>query len=330
MDFDLSEDQRALVDGVRSLLDGRFSIETVRAMIDDGLDRARWCELAETGVFSLAVPEADGGVGLGWADSVLVFEQLGQALVPGPLVATALAAGLLPGVLDGSEVVTLVERVPGVAVVEHLDAADRLLVLDDAGVWAVDKGELAATPEPKPLDPLTPVHRIVALPKGDLLADAAVAASWRLTGEVLTAAQELGLAGRALELAVAYAKEREQFGRPIGSFQAVKHLCADMAGRLEVARAAVYFAGVCLDDPVVGDAATAASVARILAKEAASGNGKDCVQVHGGMGYTWEVDAHLLLKRAWVLAAGFGSTEQHAEHLAASLGAAVPPAASLA
>ena len=114
------------------------------------------------------------------------------------------------------------------------------------------------------------------------------------------------------ELAVAYAKERHQFDRPIGSFQAVKHLLADMVVRAEVARAAVYAAGVTLDDPLVGDAARAVATAKFMAGEAARQNGKACVQVHGGMGFTWEVDAHLYLKRAWVLDAAFGSVDDHA------------------
>ena len=102
-------------------------------------------------------------------------------------------------------------------------------------------------------------------------------------GSVLTAALQLGLAAGATELAVAYASEREQFGKVIGQFQAVKHLCADMISRVEVARAAVYFAAVALDDPTVGDAAHAASVARIVAGDAASANGRDGIQVHGGI-----------------------------------------------
>jgi alkylation response protein AidB-like acyl-CoA dehydrogenase len=135
-------------------------------------------------------------------------------------------------------------------------------------------------------------------------------------GAVLTSAVQLGLAEGALELATAYAKERQQFGKVIGSFQAIKHLCADMVARVEVCRAAVYMAGVCLDDPEVGDPARAASVARVLANAASSDNGRDCVQVHGGMGYTWEVDAHLFVKRAWVLATAYGSSDEHADRLA--------------
>ncbi len=126
----------------------------------------------------------------------------------------------------------------------------------------------------------------------------------------------LGVAEASTDLAVAYAKERQQFGRPIGAFQALKHLMADMFVRAELARGAVYAAGVTLDDPVVGSVERAVAGAKITAGEAAIGNGKTCVQVHGGMGYTWEVDAHLLLKRAYVLEAAFGGRDEWADALA--------------
>jgi alkylation response protein AidB-like acyl-CoA dehydrogenase len=160
---------------------------------------------------------------------------------------------------------------------------------------------------------------VAELPRGEQVADAATAAAWRTRGATLTSALQLGVAEGACELATAYAKERRQFGKPIGQFQAIKHLCADMVSRVEVCRAAVYMAGVCLDAPDVGDPGRAASVARILADRASSENGKDCVQVHGGMGYTWEVDAHLFVKRAWALATAFGSSDEHAESLAMSV-----------
>jgi alkylation response protein AidB-like acyl-CoA dehydrogenase len=319
MDFELSGDQVALVEGIRSLLQGRFDIEGVRSLeAAGGVDGSRWRELAETGVFSLTVPEADGGVGLGYADAVLVFEQLGHFLVPGPLVATSLAAGFVDGAATGDAVVGLVERPSGgPAFVEHLQSLDVLLVLDDNGIARVDPGALDATPLHVPLDPLTPASRVEDLPAGEPIGDAQLAADWRVRGAVLTSALQLGLASGACELATAYAKERRQFDKFIGQFQAIKHMCADMLSRAEVCRAAVYMAGVCLDDPEVGDPVRAASVARILADEASSANGMACVQVHGGMGYTWEVDAHLFLKRAWALASVFGSADDHADALAA-------------
>jgi alkylation response protein AidB-like acyl-CoA dehydrogenase len=318
VDFELSDDQVALVEGIRSLLQGRFGIDAVRALeSSDGVERIAWRELAETGVFSLVVPEDDGGVGLGHADAVLVFEELGRALVPGPVVPTFLAASLVEGAASGDAVVGMIERpTAGPAFVEHLPALDVLLVLDDDGVATIDPSKLAGTRLHRPLDPLTPAWRVEDLPAGTNVAGADVAEQLRLRGAVLTAAVQLGLAEGALDLAVAYAKERQQFGKVIGSFQAVKHLCADMVARVEVCRAAVYMAGVCLDDPEVGDPVRAASVARLLANNASSDNGRDCVQVHGGMGYTWEVDAHLYLKRAWVLATTFGSSDDHADRLA--------------
>lgn len=318
MDFELSDDQVALVDGIRSVLTGRFSIEAVRGLeASGGVDRARWRDLADTGVFSLVLPEDRGGVGLGHGDAVLVFEELGRALVPGPLVATFLAVDLVDGAATGDTVVGLVERpLSGPAYVEYLDALDVLLVVDDTGVARVDPRSLDASPLHKPLDPLTPASRVTELPVGERVGDEAAAARLRTRGAILTSALQLGVALGACELATAYAKERRQFDKPIGQFQAIKHLCADMMSRVEVCRAAVYMAGVCLDDPSVGDPARAAAVARILADSASSENGKDCVQVHGGMGYTWEVDAHLYVKRAWVLATAFGSSDEHAETLA--------------
>ena len=161
--------------------------------------------------------------------------------------------------------------------------------------------------------------RVEELPKGDRIGDEAAATQWWLRGGLLTAALQLGLALGATELAVGYAKEREQFGKPIGAFQAVKHRCADMTTRVEVLRAAVYAAAVTLDGNGVDDPAHTVAVAKTLASSAAAACGKDCVQVHGGMGYTWEVDAHLFLKRAWVHDLAFGDGDHHAERLAEGL-----------
>jgi alkylation response protein AidB-like acyl-CoA dehydrogenase len=329
MDFELSADQEALRDVVRSLCVGRFPIEFIRSLMDDVmLDRARWRELADTGVFSLVLPESAGGVGLGYQDAVIVFEELGRALVPGPLVGTFLAAGVVDGAASGDAVVALVERPrpgdgfvggrPFPAYVELLPVLDALVVLDDDGVWTIDDLDAvrASARQPKALDPLTPVWRVDTLPQGTRVGSASDAARWSMIGATLTSALQLGVATGACELATEYAKGRMQFGKPIGQFQAVKHMCADMVTRNEVCRAAVYWAGCALDDGEVGDPARAASVARIQADLAASENSKDCVQVHGGMGYTWEVDAHLYLKRAWVLATQFGSADEHAERMA--------------
>jgi len=309
--FDLDDDQVALRDGIRSLLEGRFGIDRVRG----GLDRSMWAELGEAGVFSL---RADG---FSWADAAIVFEELGRALVPGPLVGTFLGDTLIEGGGRGSRIIGGVDRPAGdePVIVEHLDALDALLVLETSAIKLVDPSTLTGRPSGWPLDPLTPVARVDALPAGITLADADAAQEARLAGAVLTAALQLGLAVFTSELAVTFAKERQQFDRPIGSFQAVKHILADTAVRVEVTRAAVHAAAVHLDDPVVGDVRRAVSVAKLLAGEAAVLNGKAATQVHGGMGFTWEVDVHLALKRAWVLDTHFGNSDQHADAVAATL-----------
>ena len=330
MDFEVSEFQTELADGIRRLCAGAFPLEAVRATESTShvVDRAGWARLGEAGVFHLCLAEEAGGVGLGLAEAALVFEELGRALVPGPLVASHLAAGLVDGADDGSVVVGLVERPAAGAVgagtlpvvIEHLADLDVLLVLSDAGIERLDPGTLDATPMPRPMDPLTPVWSTAGLPAGEPVAGPEVAAWWRRDGAVLTAALQVGMAQWACDLAVEYAKGRVQFGRPIGGFQAVKHLCADMAVRAEVARCAVQAAAVTVDQPDVGDADAAAAGAKLLADEAAVTNGRSSIQVHGGMGFTWEVPAHLAYKRARVLATQFGSDHALAEQLAEALG----------
>jgi alkylation response protein AidB-like acyl-CoA dehydrogenase len=186
-------------------------------------------------------------------------------------------------------------------------------------VAEIDPASIKAERLPNPLDPLTPVWVANSLPIGDLVGDEELAARIRLNGALLTSAIQLGLSEAVLEASVAYAKERKQFDKPIGTFQAVKHLLADMLVRTEVARAAVYAAGVTVDDPSVGDEARAVAAAKITAGEAAVKNGKAAVQVHGGMGFTWEVDMHLYLKRAWVLDTHFGTPDAYSEYLGATL-----------
>jgi len=268
MRFQLTEDQRALQAGVRELLTRRFGREQLRAAVDTpNLDRALWRELGEAGFFALRLPETDGGVGLGLPEAVLAFEEAGRALLPGPLVATHLAAGEVPGAATGERVVAAVDG----TLVEWLDEAD------------VVRGDVTGAVAMRSADPLTPLHRV---PRA---APAAPVAA------LLTAAEQLGSAARTCELAVQHARAREQFGQPIGAFQAVKHLCAEMLVRVEVARVAVYAAAVTADPLDI-------AAAGLLADEAAERGARDCLQVHGGMGFTWESDVHLHLKRAWVRA----------------------------
>jgi alkylation response protein AidB-like acyl-CoA dehydrogenase len=364
VDFRLTEDQEALRRGMRELLAARFDDAALRraagggvgtrpgepgpegagldgagpegarpdgaGLARSGLDRALWRELGEAGVFSLRMAEDLGGVGLGLPEAVLVFEEAGAALLPGPLAASHLAAGLVPGAADGTVIVTAVDLVER-TMVEHLDSADAVLVLGDT-VRMLVPGALPAEPV-RPLDPLSPLHRVAELRRagegppgsgggppgaggepleagGELLdADPAVL---RRRAALLTAAQQLGSAGRTLRMAVEYAGGREQFGQPIGAFQAVKHLCAEMLVRSETARSVVYAAAVTEDDGEI-------RAAKLLADEAAVQNARDCLQVHGGMGFTWEAEVHLHLKRSWLRAGQWLTAVTAEEELASAL-----------
>ena len=326
MDFRVTEEQQALQEGVRSFCEGRVAIDQLRELEKTGgFDPELWRELAEMGVFSLRLSEGQGGVGLGASEAVLVFEELGKCLAPGPLVWSHLAAGLVDAAADGGAVVgglDLTAHDSAPYVVEHLESLDALLVLRGDGLYRLDPKGLDAQALETPFDPFTPVHQLCALPAGELIGGAEDAARLRLEGAALVSGQLLGIAEQTVTLANAYAKEREQFGRPIGSFQAMKHILADMFTRQEAARAAVYAAGATLDDPLVGDVARAVSAAKVVAGEAALKNSRGCIQVHGGMGFTWEIAAHYYWKRTWVLEQCFGTVDEHADALAEKLGAA--------
>ncbi len=318
MDFLPTEDQEALRAGVREICADTFPRERLGelAAAGTGFDPALWSTLTELGVFGLRLPESEGGLGLGLGEAVLVFEELGRALVPGPLVGTFLAAGL-PGLEVGAPVGVLdlnAEELGRTYLIEHPDVLAALVVLDGDSARLIPASELQTTPIKVLTDPLTPLGATRTLPAGTPIEGGA--ARWRLEGAVLTAALETGIAAAVVDLAVQYAKEREQFGRTIGSFQAVKHMCADMYVRASIASVAVHAAAVTLDDPSVGDPARAVASAKMLADEAANLNPKASIQVHGGMGFTWEVIVHYYLKRGWVHQTQFGDTDTHADALA--------------
>ena len=338
MDFRVGEDQRELAEGIRAMVAGRLPLDRLRAREGDASAIAAddWAALGETGVFALTLPEP-AGTGLSMAEAVVVFEELGRALVPGPLVGTFLAAraGVVEGAAEGRAQVGVHCRGAGPDLIEHLGSLDALLVfmgdgpatlLDIVALLTADGTARVDTP----LDPLTPLWRVDSVPAGEPVPGDDL---WR-DGALLTAALQIGHAAEALDLAVAYAKERQQFGTPIGSFQAVKHMCADMLVRAEVARAAVHAAACLADAPDVVDTEAAVAGctpaelvdrsvggAKLLADEAALGNARVAIQVYGGMGFTWEVPLHLHLKRARVLSTTFGTPAAHATALAAYAGA---------
>ncbi len=318
MDFLPTDDQQALREGVREVCADAFPRERLGELAASGagFDAALWSTLTDLGVFGLRLPEDQGGLGLGLADAALVFQELGRALVPGPLVGTFLAAGI-DGVLAGApvSVLDLSAEEPGrTPLVEHPSAITALVVLDGDEARLIPATELSLEPVAIPVDPLTPLGKARSLPTGTVIPGGAT--RWRVEGAVLTAALEAGLAAACVDISTQYAKEREQFGRPIGSFQAVKHILADMHVRAVLASVAVDSAAVLLDQPEVGDPARAVASAKLLADEAAGLNAKWGVQVHGGMGFTWEVVMHYYLKRAWVHQTQFGDVETHADALA--------------
>ncbi|MGD3107669.1 acyl-CoA dehydrogenase family protein [Streptomyces sp. YGL11-2] len=326
MDFQLTDDQRALRDGTRALLAGRFGRDRLRAAVGDPApDRALWRELGDAGFFALRLPEAAGGVGLGLPEAVLVFEEAGRALLPGPLVAGQLLAGVVDGVATGERLAGLCDAAADPVLWEHPAGCDEVVFLGEGaqGPGEGTRGARGRTGEAyrsaarditcapfASVDPLTPLARVTGRPRGTPLA--LDVPRLRREAALLTAAQQLGSAARTVETAVAHARRREQFGVPIGSFQAVKHLCARMLVRAELARSAVYAAAV------TGDALDVAG-AKLLADEAAVRNARDCLQVHGGMGFTWEADVHLHLKRAWLRAECWGGVREAEELLADAL-----------
>ena len=300
MNFDLTEDQLALRDGIRAVVEGRFPMERVRS----GFDRSVHTELAAAGCFSLRQD------GFSWADATVVYEELGRGAVPGPLVWCFGRERITTG-LDAT--------VGGSALIEFLGLVEDVVMVGLEQARVVDASAIVAgDPEAWPLDPLTPVWRTenhgVSGPPFELSV-----AELRAQGALLTAAYCVGMADRLTEMAVAYALERQQFDRPIGSFQAIKHLCADMAVRAELARVATHAAACVMDDPRTGELDRALSGAKLLAGEAAVLNGRSATQVYGGMGFTWEVDVHLYLKRAWVLDTHFGSGDHHADAIATTM-----------
>jgi alkylation response protein AidB-like acyl-CoA dehydrogenase len=272
MEFRLTEDQRRLQSGLREVVTGR---------------RPTWEELTGIGLFHLRAPERDGGLGLGLPEAVLAFEEAGRAVLPGPLVGTEVAGAVL-GLSGRAEVVRVPVRGP--VLVPELPTLDHVLVVHpDDSLTVVPAASLDAAPV-SAVDPDRPLWRLEgALPPGERSPEARRVAA---DATLLAAALQAGLAARTVTEAVAYARTREQFGQVIGAFQAVQHLCADMLARAELARVAVYAAAVSGDEGEIAGA-------KLLADDAAVQGARDCLQVHGGMGFTWEARVHRLLKRAW-------------------------------
>jgi len=319
MRFELSADQEALRDAAGDLLDGRSSMPVVRAVVDagGGWDRALYAAMVEQGWTALLVAEADGGVGLGWVEGAVLAEAVGAHLAPAPILGALVASEALvgtpwlDGLLDGSLVVAV--SADAAAPVPYAPSAGLVVALHEGRVVAwVPTGVTA-----EPAMDLTRELGWAAVPDAPVALDADPA-RFRDAGAVAYSAELLGICDRALALTVEYAKERVQFDKPIGSFQAVKHRCADMLVDVEAMRSVVYWAAWCLaaDDP---DREVAAATAASWCGDASRRVMASALQVHGGIGFTWEADVHLFLKRAQLDQLEFGDAVAHRARLGAVL-----------
>jgi alkylation response protein AidB-like acyl-CoA dehydrogenase len=334
MRFAFSDDQLLLASTVRAFLAKECTAETVRALwaTESGQDASLWGKLAALGVLGALVPDAHGGMGLDERDLVLLLEEAGRAALPLPLVSTAaVAAPLLRDADDSARAVPWLQRIaaggavvaighPANPFVADADVADLLLLAHAGALHAVERDAASVLRQPAN-DPARRLFSVTWQPRpatciasGDSAAELLDAALDR--GALACAAQALGVADRLLEIAVAYALQREQFGRPIGSFQALQHALADVKVRLEYARPVVYKAA---HSVAIGAAtrATDASHAKLAAVGAAQKAARTALQVHGAIGYTWEQDLHIWMRRAWSLDRDFGDAPFHEERVAA-------------
>jgi alkylation response protein AidB-like acyl-CoA dehydrogenase len=322
MFFGFDDDQLAFRDAVRDLLDKECPPEVVRAAWSapaGALDRAVWDRLDEMGVLGTLVTEAHGGLGLDERSLVLVLEETGRAGLPHPVVETAAVAAPLLGERQG---VGLVASDLGGPHVPCAADADWLLLRDPASgaLHLVDSGAVALTP----VDTVDGARRAAGVDwqpsPSTLITDDPAAVELAFDrGAWGAAAQLVGLGQRMLDTTVAYVVERQQFGVPIGSFQAVKHHLADALKELAFARPAVHRAAHSL----ATGAATASrdvSMAKAMASDAAWFVGRQALQCHGAIGYTVEHDLHLYLKRTWALAKAWGDAAWHRDRVGNAIG----------
>ena len=353
MQFGLSESQQFLKDSARKFFAGECPSAEMRRLMetDTAYDAALWSKLTDQGYTGNIFPEVYGGVGLGEVELMLLMEEAGRALLPGPFFSTVVLAGsvleavstpahkekYLAPICRGEvrATVALVEagaswnprdvqlsaangKLTGEKFfVSDAAIADFIIVVARNGVFVVDSKAPGLKISPMSAMDLTrklyvvefsntPAEEIgptTDLPRALDIASAALAA------------ELVGGMQRTLEITVEYAKTRKQFGKPIGMFQAVQHQCADMYLETESSRSAVYYAGWALEENSP-DAATAVSIAKMYASDAGRTVGNRGIQIHGGMGFTWENDLHLYYRRAKASETAFGDATFHRERIA--------------
>jgi len=336
MYFQFTEDQRGFQDSVRKFLENECTPVQIRTgwTTETGRSPELWSKLAEMGLFSLLVPEAYGGLGSSEVDLVLLLEETGRAALPEPVVETAaigvpliaglkrkaLAATWLPKIAAGEGILTVGHAVN--PFVNDAHVADLLLLQRANEVHAVPRDQVTLEHQPCN-DPSRRLFRVGWTPsaatrvaRGEEGRSLLAAALDR--GALACAAQQLGIAQQMVDMAGRYACEREQFGKPIGSFQAIKHMLANVLVRIEFARPMVYRAAFSVANDT-GTRAVDVSQAKLAACEAAVSGAKTALQVHGAIGYTWEQDLQIWMKRAWALDIAWGTGAWHRARLAATV-----------
>lgn len=337
MRFGLDDDREALRSTARDLLTELCPPAAVRAAWTRPPDAAAWNALADAGALAVLVPQSEGGLGLDETYLVPVLEEAGRAALPHPLAETALVAAPLgvtgpivatdlgaavPTAAGGEEVAAPTEAAAegaAGAAVPSATFAEAFLLASGRGLRLYEVHEVEIEPV-ETVDASRHCGRVQPRAGGRSVTEdpAAVAAAFD-RGVLGAAAELLGLSRTMLELTVDYASQRHQFGKPIGSFQAVKHHLANARLEIEFAAPAVLHAAHCCARGL-SDASRAVSQAKWLAGRAAAVTGRAALQCHGAIGYTTEHDLHLYLKRSWALARAWGGQDFHADRVAASVG----------
>lgn len=315
MDFRLTDEQQMLADTVQAMLGESCTGADLRSLLDrnEPRDAARWKAIVEMGLPGVMVPEAQGGAGLGAVEMALIAVACGHAALPEPLVEHAgvalpllVEAGVDPApYLAGA---TMAVGHPANPFVADADGAAALLLSDGDDIHLVSADRVSLVRQ-ESVDGLRRLFRADWTPTAATRISGAHLWDGALDrGALFAAAQLLGLAQRAIDIAVAYAADRQQFGKPIGSFQAVKHLLASAQVKIEFARPVMLAAAAMAAGPLRGARISHAKLAATAAADAAT---HAAVQVHGAMGYSWEVDIHFLLKRSLALGQAWGTPAFH-------------------
>ena len=343
MDFTFTEEQEQFAEAIRRFLMTEMTPELTRELwaTESGRSDALWRQLADQGMAALMVPQEQGGLGLGEVEWAPLAQACGYFALPEPLLDTALvAAGLLRDALPAAphasareRCATLLERIasgnarvavahPQELLVADAHVADAILCAHEGAVHLLRPDQAVLTARAG-LDPSRRLFELAWTPDADtqLIPAAAAAGLWDGAlnrGALGVAAQQLGLTQRMLDLAIDYSAQRKQFGKAIGAYQAVKHLLADVAIQLEFAKPVLLRAAAALAHSLP-DAGLHVSHARAAAGRCAWTAARQAIQVHGAMGYTWELDLQIFTKRAWALAGSWGDRAFHKARLGAHI-----------